>query len=97
MVKRMSGAGTAMAATLTKRARKDLTFIGPNVNRAARILKQTPPMGITAMARVFASARRTNPALKTRFAAPQEFDLLRGFDDGGTLFPPAREEANHHD
>ena len=58
--------------------RRALSFIGPSVNVAARILKLAPPGGIIATGQVVQHALRTDPDLAARFDALPEKQSLKG-------------------
>ncbi|MES1945161.1 hypothetical protein PC39_13627 [Salinisphaera sp. PC39] len=62
------------------RFRRSLSFIGPSINVAARILKLAPPDGIVATDPVFQHARRTDPDLAAAFTPMVVDESLKGVD-----------------
>ena len=73
--------------------RRSLSFIGPSVNTAARILKLAPPGGIAATERVVEHAQHTDPDLAAQFQALPGRQALKGFADPVTVYvmePDAR-------
>lgn len=77
--------------------RRALTFLGPSINAAARILKLAPPGGIAATADVVRHAERTDPDLAVQFHALPERQLLKGFDEPVTVFVAAEDDAAGED
>ncbi|MGQ0586531.1 MAG: rhodanese-like domain-containing protein [Gammaproteobacteria bacterium] len=73
--------------------RRGLSFIGPSINTAARILKLAPPGGIVATQAIVQHARRSDPDLASRFEELPERQHLKGFDQPVSVFvakPDAR-------
>ena len=68
------------------RDRRGLCFIGPSVNTAARILKQAPPGGIVATARVIKKGRRSAPECTEQFARVPNRLHLKGFDESLAVY-----------
>jgi len=62
------------------RERRGLCFVGPSINIAARVLKQAPPGGIVATARVIRQGRYSAPDCVERFARMPNRLRLKGFD-----------------
>lgn len=73
--------------------RRALSFIGPSVNTAARILKLAPPGAIVATESVVRHAERTDPDLAARFRALPERQPLKGFDEPVRVFVAADDAA----
>ncbi len=74
--------------------RRALTFIGPCVNAAARILKLAPPGGIVATQRIVGEAERTDPDLAAQFVALPERQLLKGWSSPVLVFVAAESSAD---
>ena len=68
------------------RDRRGLCFIGPSVNTAARILKQAPPGGIVATARVIKKGRRSVPECTEQFSRMPNRLHLKGFDESLSVY-----------
>jgi class 3 adenylate cyclase/rhodanese-related sulfurtransferase len=66
--------------------RRSLSFIGPSVNTAARILPLAPPGGIIATAAVVEAARLTDPDLAERFQPLPGKHRLKGFETPQLLY-----------
>jgi class 3 adenylate cyclase len=67
--------------------RRSLTFVGPSINVAARILKLAPPEGIIATDAIVTHARRADPDLARRFRPLDEQPALKGIGDAArTIF-----------
>lgn len=77
--------------------RRSLTFLGPSINAAARILKRVPPGGIAATESVLRHAERTDPDLAVRFQALPERQSLKGFDEPVMVFVAAEEATGRQD
>lgn len=90
-------AGPLMVGYVGAQERRALTFIGPSINAAARILRLAPPGGIAATEPVVRHAERTDPDLAARFAPLPERQLLKGFDEPVTVFVAAEDSAARHD
>jgi class 3 adenylate cyclase/rhodanese-related sulfurtransferase len=71
-------AGPLVIGYVGTAAWRSVSFIGPSVNTAARILKLAPPGGIAATERVIAEAARTDPDLAAGFTALPEKQSLKG-------------------
>ena len=69
--------------------RRGLSFIGPSVNTAARILKLAPPGGIVATHRIVSEAWYTDPDLAARFVALPEQQLLKGWQESVSVYVAA--------
>ncbi len=69
--------------------RRGLSFIGPSVNAAARILKLAPPGGIVATQRILSEAWYTDPDLAARFVALPEQQLLKGWQEPVSVYVAA--------
>lgn len=74
-----------------------LTFIGPSVNAAARILKLAMPDGIAATENVVRHASRSDPDLAAQFRALPERQTLKGFDQPVIVFLAAPDAAADHE
>lgn len=61
--------------------RRGLSFIGPSINRAARILRLAPANGIIVTAPVLEHAARSDPDLHAEFSELGKGHELRGFGD----------------
>lgn len=72
-------AGALVVGHIGGRERRALSFIGPCVNAAARILKLAPPGGIVATQRIVDDAGRTDPDLAVRFMPLPERQWLKGW------------------
>jgi class 3 adenylate cyclase len=70
--------------------RRSLSFIGPSIHIAARILPLAPPGGIVATQRIVQDARSTDPDLAARFTPLPGAHSLKGFRTPLTVFvaPP---------
>ena len=68
------------------RERRALSFIGPSVNAAARILKLAQPEGIVATERIVTEARRTDPDLAAQFRPLAEKQHLKGWAEPVALY-----------
>jgi class 3 adenylate cyclase/rhodanese-related sulfurtransferase len=86
-------AGPLVVGYIGSRERRSLSFIGPSVNAAARILKLAPPGGIAATAHVVRHAERTDPDLAARFQALPEPQSLKGWNEPVTIFVAADDIA----
>jgi len=73
--------GPLVAGYVGGRERRGLSFIGPSVNTAARILKLAPPGGIVATEAVVEHARRSDPDLAACFERLPERQALKGFKE----------------
>ena len=71
--------GPLIAGYVGGRERRSLSFIGPSVNAAARILKAAPVSGIVATEAVLQHARRVDPDLAARFDQLPDRQVLKGF------------------
>jgi class 3 adenylate cyclase/rhodanese-related sulfurtransferase len=78
-------AGPLVVGYIGSRERRSLSFIGPSVNAAARILKLAPPEGIVATGHIVAQAQRTDPDLAARFVALPEKQSLKGWPEPVTV------------
>lgn len=72
-------AGPLVIGYVGSQERRSLSFIGPSVNTAARILKLAGAEDIAATEPVVALARRTDPDLAAHFQALPERQALKGF------------------
>jgi len=88
-------AGPLVVGYIGSRERRSLSFIGPSVNAAARILKLAPPGGIAATGHVVRHAERTDPDLAARFQALPEPQSLKGWNEPVTIFVAADDTAGH--
>lgn len=79
-------AGPLMVGYVGAQERRSLTFIGPSINTAARILKLAPPDGIVATQVIVEHARRSDPDLAARFEELPERQHLKGFDAPVAVF-----------
>lgn len=66
--------------------RRSLSFIGPSINTAARILRLATPGGIVATERVIVEGQGTNPDLAAGFAALPDKQSLKGVADPVAVF-----------
>lgn len=73
--------GPLIAGYVGGRERRSLSFIGPSINTASRILKLAPPGGIVATETIVAHSRRADPDLASQFDALPERQVLKGFAD----------------
>ncbi len=89
-------AGPLVVGYIGSRERRSLSFIGPSVNAAARILKLAPPGGIAATGHVVRHAERTDPDLAARFQALPDPQSLKGWSEPVTIFVAADDAAAHH-
>lgn len=90
-------AGPLVVGYIGSQERRSLSFIGPSVNTAARILKLAPPGGIAATQAIVRHAERTDPDLATRFQALPERQSLKGFDELVDVFVAADEASACHE
>lgn len=74
--------GPLVIGTVGTRFRRALSFVGPSVNIAARILKLGPPGSIIATERVIMHSRELDPDLAARFTALPEKQALKGIESG---------------
>jgi len=79
-------AGSLVVGYVGTAARRSLSFIGPSINTAARILKLASPDGIVATERVVVEGRRTDPDLAARLTALPERRSLKGIAEPVTVF-----------
>ncbi len=86
--------GPLVVGYIGSRERRSLSFIGPSVNTAARILKLAPPDGIVATDAVLAQARRSDPDLAGQFQSLPEKQALKGFDTPVTVYLAPRHAAD---
>ena len=77
--------GPLIIGYIGSRGRRSLSFIGPSINTAARILKLAPPDGIVATDTVLRHARRTDPDLAAQFTPLPEKQPLKGFAEPVTV------------
>lgn len=89
-------AGPLVVGYIGSRERRSLSFIGPSVNAAARILKLAPPGGIAATERIIRHAEQTDPDLAALFHALPERQALKGFDEPVAVFVAANDAAACH-
>lgn len=75
-------AGPLVIGLVGTAVRQSLSFIGPSVNIAARILKLAPPEAIIATSTVVDQAACTAPNLAEHFVAVEEPQHLRGVGGG---------------
>lgn len=73
--------GPLVIGYIGSRERRDLSFIGPCVNRAARILKHAPADGIIATDAILEVAKHADPDLANQFRAAPDPVALKGFDE----------------
>lgn len=85
--------GPLVVGYIGSRERRSLSFIGPSVNAAARILKLAPPGGIAATERIVRHAERTDPDLAARFRALPEPQSLKGWNEPVTVFVASDDAA----
>lgn len=78
--------GPLVVGYIGSRDRRSLSFIGPSVNAAARILKLAPPGGIIITEHVLRNAERTDPDLAARFTALPEKQHLKGWPEPVAVF-----------
>jgi class 3 adenylate cyclase/rhodanese-related sulfurtransferase len=74
--------GPLVIGPVGTRFRRALSFVGPSVNIAARILKLGPPGSIIATERVIGHSRELDPDLAARFDALPEKQTLKGIESG---------------
>jgi class 3 adenylate cyclase/rhodanese-related sulfurtransferase len=74
--------GPLVIGPVGTRFRRALSFVGPSVNIAARILKLGPPGSIIATERVIEHSRALDPDLAARFTALPEKQALKGIESG---------------
>ncbi|MBU0789190.1 MAG: rhodanese-like domain-containing protein [Polycyclovorans sp.] len=74
------------------RERRALSFIGPSINTAARILKLAPPGGIAATENVLVHAQRLAPSLAEQFHPLSERQSIKGFPEPIRVFVAAPSE-----
>lgn len=84
-------AGPLVVGYVGTRARRGLSFVGPSVNTAARILKLAPPGGIVATYQVVTAAMGTDPDLVSRLMPLPEQQQLKGIAEPVTVFVSAPE------
>lgn len=89
-------AGPLIVGYIGSQERRALSFIGPSVSTAARILKLALPGGIAATEPVIRHAQRTDPDLAARFQALPERQSLKGFDEPVAVFVAADDTAARH-
>jgi len=65
--------------------RRSLSFVGPSINIAARILKLAPPGGIIATESIVRHARTTDPDLAARFRPFSKRPRLKGVGEKSPL------------
>jgi class 3 adenylate cyclase/rhodanese-related sulfurtransferase len=89
--------GPLIVGYIGSRERRALSFIGPSVNAAARILKLAVPESIVATERIVTEARRTDPDLAAQFQALPEKQHLKGWAEPVTVFvaSPESGQARH--
>ncbi|MDD3765353.1 MAG: rhodanese-like domain-containing protein [Nevskiales bacterium] len=82
--------GPVVIGYVGTRVRRSVSFIGPCINAAARILRLAEPGGIAATAEVVEQARRVTPELASAFAALPHTQHLKGWQAPVTIFqaPP---------
>lgn len=73
--------GPLIIGRIGSRFRGSLSFIGPCVNTAARILKHAPPNGIAVTHSVFEHALVGNPDLAEKFNNKPERHILKGMGE----------------
>jgi class 3 adenylate cyclase/rhodanese-related sulfurtransferase len=78
--------GPLVVGYVGSQERRSLTFIGPSINAAARILKLAPPGGIAATEAIVRHAERSDPDLAARFQALPERQSLKGFEEPVAVF-----------
>jgi len=88
--------GPLVVGYIGTRDRRGLSFIGPSINTAARILKLAPPGGIVATQGILQHARRSDPELASKFEELPERQRLKGFDERVSVFV-ARPDADCHE
>ncbi|MFA5937778.1 MAG: rhodanese-like domain-containing protein [Sinimarinibacterium sp.] len=86
-------AGPLVVGHIGAAERRALSFIGPCVNAAARILKLAPPGGIVATGRVVDQAERTDPDLAAQFVALPDRHLLKGWKEPVLVYVAADRNA----
>ena len=74
-------AGPVVIGQIGTRFRRSLSFIGPCVNTAARILKHAPPNGVAVTGAVYDHALRSEPDLASLFHNKPQRQRLKGFGD----------------
>lgn len=74
-------AGPLVIGRIGSHFRRSLSFIGPSINRAARILRLAPANGIIVTALVLEHAGRSDPDLHAEFSELGEGHQLKGFGD----------------
>jgi len=87
-------AGPLVVGEVGTRLRRGISFVGPAVNVAARILRLAPPDGIVATNGILEAARYLHPALAARFRPLPERQHLRGIDGGLVVHVSAADEAS---
>ena len=78
--------GPLVVGYVGTRDRRGLSFIGPSINTAARILKLAPPGGIVATSTIVTHARRSDPDLASGFEELPERQHLKGLDEPVAVF-----------
>lgn len=74
-------AGPLVIGRIGTRFRSGLSFIGPSINRAARILTLAPANGIAITEPILKHAERTDPDLHGQFVQLGDGHRLKGFGD----------------
>lgn len=88
-------AGPLVVGYVGTQERRALSFIGPVINTAARILKLAPADGIVATQRVVDSARFSDPDLAVRFEALPERQSLKGIAEPVSVFVEKGDDHCH--
>jgi class 3 adenylate cyclase/rhodanese-related sulfurtransferase len=78
--------GPLVVGYVGSRDRRSLSFIGPSINTAARILKLAQPGAIVATDSIVLHAARTDPDLAARFVALPEKQQLKGIESPVTVY-----------
>lgn len=73
--------GPLVVGHVGTKERRGLSFIGPSINTAARILKLGPADGIVGTGKVVEHARRSDPDLAAQFRELPERQHLKGFQE----------------
>lgn len=87
--------GALVVGYVGTRDRRGLSFIGPSINTAARILKLAPPGGIVATETIVRHARRSDPDLANRFEELPERQHLKGLSEPVAVFVAKPTPACH--
>ncbi|MDD3765433.1 MAG: rhodanese-like domain-containing protein [Nevskiales bacterium] len=90
-------AGPLVVGHVGAAERRALSFIGPSINAAARILKLAPPGGIVATRRIVGEASYTDPDLTARFVALPEPQRLKGWEEPVTVYVAAEDGLDDTD